>query len=44
MHEPVSPPPGTTRATFTFRDKAAWGRSVGTLLARSLGTVTLGGL
>ena len=28
------------RATFTFRDKVAWGLAVGTLLARSLGTVT----
>ena len=32
------------RATFTFRDKAAWGRSVGTLLARSLGAVTFSSL
>ena len=32
------------RATFTFRDKAAWGRSVGTLLARSLGAVTYSSL
>ena len=32
------------RATFTFRDKAACGRSVGTLLARSLGAVTFSSL
>ena len=32
------------RATFTFRDKAAWGRAVGTLLARSLGAVTFSSL
>ena len=32
------------RATFTFRNKAAWGRSVGTLLARSLGAVTFSSL
>ena len=32
------------RATFTFRDKAAWGRSVGTLLARSLGAVAFSSL
>ena len=40
----LSHSPSPARATFTSRDKVAWGLAVGTLLARSLGTVTFSSL